>query len=198
MLISTLLLRALSCSACQWKSLQGSKVGYCKGLFFPGLDKPGNTSNPLGSKVTPVFVMQLSGLNTLGVSIARIDFAPGGQNPPNTHPRAAEILTVLEGTLYVGFVTSNPDNRLISRTLKKGDVLAIPQGFIHFQQNVGYGNAVAPATFGSQIPGVITIANAMFGANPPISDAVHAKAFQIDKKLVDKLQSSFWMIINNF
>ncbi|KAL4184543.1 hypothetical protein AMTRI_Chr10g1590 [Amborella trichopoda] len=141
-------------------------------FFFPGLDKPGNTSNPLGSKVTPVFVMQLLGLNTLGVSIARIDFAPGGQNPPNTHPRAAEILTVLEGTLYVGFVTSNPDNRLISRTLKKGDVLAIPQGFIHFQQNV---------------------ANAMFGANPPISNAVHAKAFQIDKKLVDKLQSSFWM-----
>ncbi|KAL4184541.1 hypothetical protein AMTRI_Chr10g1570 [Amborella trichopoda] len=175
------------------KVCKDPKLATAKDFFFPGLDKPGNTSNPLGSKVTPVFVMQLLGLNTLGVSIARIDFAPWGQNPPHTHPRASEILTVLEGTLYVGFVTSNPDNRLISKTLNKGDVFVFPQGLIHFQQNVGYGNAVALAAFGSQNPGVITIANAVFGSNPPISDAVLAKAFQIDKKLVDKLQSSFWM-----
>ncbi|XP_058005442.1 germin-like protein subfamily 1 member 11 [Hevea brasiliensis] len=64
-----------------------------------------------------------SGLNTLGISIARIDFAPyGGLNPPHIHPRATEILVVLEGTLYVGFVTSNP-NRLITKVLNAGDVL---------------------------------------------------------------------------
>ncbi|XP_077220643.1 germin-like protein 8-2 [Tasmannia lanceolata] len=160
-------------------------------FFFMGLDKPGNTSNPLGSKVTPVNVVQIPGLNTLGISMARIDFAPYGLNPPHTHPRATEILTVVEGTLYVGFVTSNPDNRLITKILQKGDVFVFPVGLIHFQRNAGHGNAVAIAALSSQNPGVITIANAVFGSNPPISDDVLAKAFQVDKKVVDYLQSVF-------
>ncbi|XP_077223870.1 putative germin-like protein 2-1 [Tasmannia lanceolata] len=167
------------------------KLAQAEDFFFTGLDKSGNTSNPLGSKVTPVNVLQIPGLNTLGISMARIDFTPYGLNPPHTHPRATEILTVLEGTLYVGFVTSNPDNRLITKILQKGDVFVFPVGLVHFQRNAGYGNAVAIAALSSQNPGVITIANAVFGSNPPISGDVLAKAFQVDKKVVDYLQSVF-------
>ncbi|ERN01876.1 hypothetical protein AMTRI_Chr06g175400 [Amborella trichopoda] len=114
------------------KVCKDPKLATANDFFFAGLDKPGNTSNPLGSKVNPVNVMQISKLNTLGISLARIDFAPGGKNPPHTHPRGTEIITVLEGTLYVGFVTSNPENRLISKTLNKGDVFVFPEGLIHF------------------------------------------------------------------
>ncbi|PKI38719.1 hypothetical protein CRG98_040897 [Punica granatum] len=71
-------------------------------FLFQGLNIPGNTNNKLGSKVTPVTVDQLPGLNTLGISLARIDFAPYGLNPPHTHPRGTEFLVVLEGELYVG------------------------------------------------------------------------------------------------
>ena len=123
--------------------------------------------------------------------MARVDYAPYGLNPPHTHPRATEILVVLKGTLYVGFVTSNPDNRLISKVLNKGDVFVFPISLIHFQLNVGHTNAVAIAALGSQNPGVITIANAVFGSNPPISADVLTKAFQLDKNVVDYLQSSF-------
>ncbi|KAF5177177.1 Germin-like protein [Thalictrum thalictroides] len=162
-----------------------------------GLNIPGNTSNQLGVFVTPATVAQLPGLNTLGISLVRIDYAPyGGLNPPHTHPRATEALVVLEGTLYVGFVTSNPENRLISKVLYEGDVFVFPQGLIHFQFNIGKTKAVAFAGLGSQNPGVITIANAVFGSNPPISDDVLAKAFQIDKKLVDYLQAQFWTKTN--
>ncbi|KAF9621460.1 hypothetical protein IFM89_021532 [Coptis chinensis] len=38
----------------------------------------------------------------------------------------------------------------------------------------------------------IPIAKSVFGSNPPISDDVLAKAFQIDKKTVDYLQAQFW------
>ncbi|KAL0405006.1 UNVERIFIED_CONTAM: putative germin-like protein 2-1 [Sesamum radiatum] len=69
---------------------------------FSGLHLPGNTKNPLGSTVTPVTVAQLPGLNTLGISMARLDFAPMGVIPPHFHPRATEILTVIEGSLEVG------------------------------------------------------------------------------------------------
>ncbi|RVW25747.1 putative germin-like protein 2-1 [Vitis vinifera] len=123
-----------------------------------GLRVPGNTSNKVGSMVTPANVAQIPGLNTLGISLARVDYAPYGLNPPHTHPRATEILTVLEGTLYL---------------------------------NVGKTKAVAIAALSSQNPGVITIANAVFGSKPAISADVLTKAFQVDKKVVDYLQSQF-------
>ncbi|CAN0900007.1 Putative germin-like protein 2-1 [Linum grandiflorum] len=158
---------------------------------FSGLHMSGDTSNAVGSRVTPVTVTQIPGLNTLGVSLVRIDFAPWGINPPHTHPRATEILTVIEGSLEVGFVTSNPENRLISKVLNKGDVFVFPIGLIHFQRNVGYGNAVAIAGLSSQNPGVITIANAVFGTKPDISSDILSKAFQVDKNVVQTLQSKF-------
>ncbi|KAK6916865.1 Cupin 1 [Dillenia turbinata] len=160
-------------------------------FFFSGLHLPGNTSNPVGSKVTPVTVVQIPGLNTLGISLARIDFAPRGINPPHTHPRGSEILTVIEGSLEVGFVTSNPENRLITKVLQKGDVFVFPIGLIHFQRNIGDGSAVAIAALSSQNPGVITIANAVFGSTPEISSDLLVKAFQVDKSVVNYLQSKF-------
>ncbi|CAO2176234.1 unnamed protein product [Urochloa humidicola] len=159
------------------------------------LDKPMDTTlNKVKSNVTLINAMKLPGLNTLGISMARIDYAPQGQNPPHTHPRATEILTVLEGSLYVGFITSNPDNKFFSKMLiNKGDVFVFPQGLIHFQFNPSYDKpAAAIAALSSQNPDAITIANAVFGSKPPIADDVLAKAFQVDKKVVDWLQAQFW------
>lgn len=97
------------------------------------LDKPMDTTkSKVGSNVTLINVMKLAGLNTLGISIARIDCTPRGQNSPHTHLHATEILTVLEGSLYVGFVTSNLENQFFSKMLNKGDVFVFPQGLIHF------------------------------------------------------------------
>ncbi|KAL6197092.1 hypothetical protein ACLB2K_032704 [Fragaria x ananassa] len=160
-------------------------------FFFSGLHLAGNTSNPAGSKVTPATVTQIPGLNTFGISLVRIDYAPMGINPPHTHPRATEILTVVEGSLEVGFVTSNPENRLISKVLQKGDVFVFPVGLAHFQHNVWNSNAVAIAALSSQNPGAITLANAVFGSKPDISADVLAKAFQVDKNIVFNFQEKF-------
>ena len=162
-------------------------------FFFSGLHVAANTSNKQGSAVTAANVVQIPGLNTMGISMVRIDYAPKGQNPPHTHPRATEILAVLEGSLYVGFVTSNPNNTLISKVLNKGDVFVFPEGLIHFQFNPVHDKpAVAIAALSSQNPGTITIANAVFGSKPPISDDVLAKAFQVEKGTIDWLQAQFW------
>ncbi|KAF2287474.1 hypothetical protein GH714_000794 [Hevea brasiliensis] len=126
---------------------------------FSGLNIPGNTANRVGSNVTLVNVDVLPGLNTLGISLARLDYAPnGGLNPPHIHPRGTEILVVVEGTL-------------------------------HF--NIAKTKAVAFAGLSSQNPGVITIADAIFGPDPPINPDVLAKAFQLDKDVVEKLQKLF-------
>ncbi|PQQ05240.1 germin-like protein subfamily 1 member 11 isoform X1 [Prunus yedoensis var. nudiflora] len=130
------------------------------------------------TKSAAVNVDNLLGLNTLGLSLARIDFAPNGLNPPHTHPRATEILVVLEGTLCWF--------RHIQR-----EWFVFPIGLIHFQLNVGKVNAVAFAGLSSQNPGVITIAKAVFGSQPPINPDVLAKAFQVDDNVVDYLQKQF-------
>ncbi|KAK0599560.1 hypothetical protein LWI29_006373 [Acer saccharum] len=174
------------------KFCKDPKLATPNDFFFSGLNIPKDTSNPIGSNVTQVNVAQIAGLNTLGVSLARIDYAPYGQNPPHTHPRASEILFVQEGTLYVGFVTSNPDNKLFTKVLNKGDVFVFPVGLIHFQFNIGKTNAVAFAGLSSQNPGVITIANAVFGSDPPINPDFLARAFQLDQKVVKSLQAKFW------
>ncbi|WRX23463.1 Cupin 1 - like 10 [Theobroma cacao] len=175
------------------KFCKDPKLAVADDFFYSGLNMPGNTSNPVGSNVTTVNVDQIPGLNTLGISLVRIDYAPyGGLNPPHTHPRGTEILVVVEGTLYVGFVTSNPENRLFTKVLYPGDVFVFPIGLIHFQFNIGKTEAVAFAGLSSQNAGVITIANAVFGSDPPINPDVLTKAFQLDKSMVAYLQSRFW------
>ncbi|KAK3421165.1 hypothetical protein EUGRSUZ_G01865 [Eucalyptus grandis] len=74
----------------------------------------------------------------------------------------------MEGTLHVGFITSNQlNNTLFTKVLTKGDV---------FVQNLG----------------LRTIANSVFGSKPPINVFVLTKAFQVDNKLINSLQAQNW------
>ena len=130
-------------------------------FFSDVLSLPGNTGNPVGSAVTAANVEKLPGLNTLGMSMSRVDYGPGGVNPPHTHPRATEIIFVLEGSLDVGFVTTS--GKLFARTVCKGELFVFPRGLVHFQRNNGGVNAVAISAFNSQLPGTQYLATAMFG-----------------------------------
>lgn len=152
------------------------------------LNKAGNTNNANSATVTAANVNNFAGLNTLGISMARIDFAKGGINVPHTHPRATEILFLAEGTLYVGFV-STTNNTLFATTLNKGDVFVFPKGLVHFQLNIGNYPAMAIAALSSQNPGVQQIAPALF--TPDINDQVLTKAFKITEQEVDNIQAKF-------
>ncbi|XP_057961857.1 germin-like protein subfamily 1 member 17 [Malania oleifera] len=163
-------------------------------FYASGIHTPSNTSNRLGSKVVMFDVETIPGLNTLGVSVARIDLAPDGVNPPHSHPRTSELLVVLEGTIYAGFITSTHEiSRLFWKELNKGDVFAFPMGLIHFQHNSGNTSAVALACYGSQRGGVVKVPNTIFGASPPIEVDVLTKAFQLDEKVVKHLQELSWL-----
>ncbi|PWA92018.1 germin-like protein 2-1 [Artemisia annua] len=160
-------------------------------FFSERLRNIGNTTNAFGFNVTMLNVNQFPGLNTLGISLARVDYAPWGLNPPHYHPRATEVITVMEGSLQVGFITSNPDNKFFTKRLEKGDVFIFPRTLIHFQQNVGNCYAAVLSSLSSQNPGAVTIGRAIFGSNPDIPDYILAKAFQVDKQVIDELQSHF-------
>lgn len=151
------------------------------------LAKAGATNNTYGSLVTAANVLKIPGLNTLGVSLSRVDYAPGGINPPHTHPRATEIVFVLEGELDVGFITTG--NVLISKTISKGEIFVFPKGLVHFQKNNAKEPASVLAAFNSQLPGTQSIALTLFTATPPVPDHVLTKAFQIGTKEVEKIKS---------
>jgi quercetin dioxygenase-like cupin family protein len=148
------------------------------------LATPGNTNNPLGSFVTPAAAGQFPGINTLGISMARLDFAKGGLVAPHTHPRATEIIFVVEGSLFVGFVSTN--GTLFPTTLHKGDVFVFPRGLLHFELNVCDGTATAIAALNSQNPGTQIQAVALF--NSGISEVVLEKAFGLGEKAVQKIE----------
>ncbi|KAL2892774.1 putative germin-like protein 2-1 [Bienertia sinuspersici] len=158
-------------------------------FIYKGFNIPGDTNNTQGANATLVDIARFPAVNTQGVSIARVDFAPFGLNTPHLHPRGSEIFAVMEGTLYAGFVTA--DDKLYDTIIKKGDIIVFPQGLVHFQFNIGKTDALAIASFGSQNPGRVNVANAVFGSNPRILDDVLTKGFQVDEMVVEKLRSQF-------
>ncbi|XP_042018978.1 germin-like protein subfamily 1 member 18 [Salvia splendens] len=165
--------------------------------YAAGLHKPHPITSPFGSKITMAFERQFPALNTQGLAMSRIDFAPRGLNPPHHHPRASEMIVVLQGMLYTGFLSTNPhdptaNGTLYAKILRPGDVFVFPRGLLHFQYNIGQDNAVAFVSFNSQNPGVVTPSRLLFGSEPPVYARVLADTFQIDEKMVEYLQSLRW------
>ncbi|CAH9078654.1 unnamed protein product [Cuscuta europaea] len=117
----------------------------------------------------------------------RDDFGPYGVSTPHFHPLATEVVTVLEGTVYVGFIDSR--NKLCAKMLLPGDIFVLPKGLIHFLYNTGHRNAAVFAAFGSQNPASIHLPNDIFGSDPPILPEILSKAFLLDKNVISRIQS---------
>uniref|UniRef100_A0A7N0TKE4 Germin-like protein n=1 Tax=Kalanchoe fedtschenkoi TaxID=63787 RepID=A0A7N0TKE4_KALFE len=149
-----------------------------------GLAAPGNTSNLIKAAVTPAFAAQFPGVNGLGLSIARLDLAPGGVIPMHTHPAGNELLVVTQGTICAGFISSA--NAVYLKTLSKGDIMVFPQGLLHYQLNVGKGEAQAFVSFSSQDPGLQILDFALFANDLP-TDLVSATTF-LDPAQIKKLK----------
>ncbi|PON88915.1 Germin [Trema orientale] len=152
---------------------------------YSGLSIAGNTTNIISAAVTPAFVAQFPGVNGLGLSIARLDLAPGGVIPFHTHPGASEILVVSRGAILAGFVSSA--NSVYVKALKKGEVMVFPQGLLHFQVNAGKSHANAFVSFNSPNPGLQILDFALFANNLP-SSLVEKTTF-LDHAQVKKLKA---------
>ncbi|KAI9125087.1 hypothetical protein K1719_003703 [Acacia pycnantha] len=147
------------------------------------LSKPGNTSSKFGFSTTPTNIINLPGLNTLGLVLVRIDIAANGIVPPHSHPRASEVTTCLQGTLLVGFIDTS--NRVFSQNLKPGESFVFPKGLIHYLYNIDSRKpALAISGLNSQNPGTQIESVATFASTPGVPDEVLAKAFQISQQEV--------------
>jgi quercetin dioxygenase-like cupin family protein len=158
-------------------------------FMFSGFQMAANVS-PGGIVITPGFAgVNFPGLNTLGLSLARIDYAKGGLVPAHTHPRATEVLYVLSGEVFMGFVDTA--GKLFAATLKAGEVFVFPRGLVHFQLETGKGSAASLSVLGAQNPGVQLIAPSLFGSTPTIPNEVLTKGFGITDKEVNVIKMNF-------
>ncbi|GJN25445.1 hypothetical protein PR202_gb13272 [Eleusine coracana subsp. coracana] len=131
------------------------------------LNHAGDLNNMVRSSVNMVTATEFPGLNTLGLSVARTDVAPGGAVLPHYHPRASEIMFVHGSNVVVGFFDTK--GRQFQKTLGEGDVFIFPRGLVHYIMNYGFGLATTFSVLNSQNPGVVGITHGMFA---PDSDVV--------------------------
>uniref|UniRef100_A0A0D9XGZ6 Germin-like protein n=1 Tax=Leersia perrieri TaxID=77586 RepID=A0A0D9XGZ6_9ORYZ len=140
---------------------------------------------PENFTVTKATAAEFPALNGQSVSYATLVFPSGSINPPHTHPRAAELLLLVDGALSVGFVDTA--NKLFAQELAVGDMFVFPKGMMHFQFNSGNKPAMAISAFGSAAAGVVSVPVTVFGSG--IDDAVLAKSFKTDVATIQKLKA---------
>ncbi|KAF7850405.1 hypothetical protein BT93_L5538 [Corymbia citriodora subsp. variegata] len=154
------------------------------------LSKPGNAkANHFGFNVTLTNIANLPGLNTMGLTMARIDIAGDGLVPLHSHPRASEVTICLKGVIGVGFVDTS--NRLFTQILRPGESFVFPKGLIHYLYNSDPKNsALAISGLSSQNPGAQIASIAAFMSKPEIPDEVLGKAFQITGQDIAKIRKN--------
>ncbi|XP_070031599.1 germin-like protein 9-3 [Nicotiana tomentosiformis] len=86
--------------------------------------------------------------------LAVLQFSGTGVNPPHTHPRAAELLFMVQRNLQVGLRDST--NKVYTRTLQFGDLFLFPKGLVHYQYNCDWNkSAIAVSATGSANAGTV-------------------------------------------
>jgi quercetin dioxygenase-like cupin family protein len=135
--------------------------------------------------VTKASMTEFPALNGQSVSYAMLKFPSESINPPHTHPRAAELLLVLDGALSVGFIDTA--GKPYTQDLAAGDMFVFPKGLVHYQSNPGQSPTVALSAFGSAVAGTVSVPVTAFGTG--VDDAVLAKSFKTDLSTVQKLKA---------
>ncbi|KAH9951608.1 RmlC-like cupin [Amylocystis lapponica] len=87
---------------------------------------------------------------------------PCGLNTPHTHPRATELLFLVNGSLTSGMVTET-GSRFITDTLSPGQAMVLPMGSIHFQQNNGCEPLMFVSALNNEDPGSNLVGQSFFG-----------------------------------
>ncbi|PSR87946.1 Germin-like protein [Actinidia chinensis var. chinensis] len=141
---------------------------------------------PTTFKVLKASMAEFPALNGQSVSSAVLQYPVGSVNPPHTHPRSAELLFLVGGSLEVGFVDTT--NKLFTQTLQAGDFFVFPKGLVHFQYNSDAKNpAVAVSAFGSASAGTVSVPSTVF--NTSIDDGILAKSFKTDIATIQKIKA---------
>ncbi|KAB2087781.1 hypothetical protein ERO13_A04G106033v2 [Gossypium hirsutum] len=141
---------------------------------------------PANFTILKASMVEFPALNGQSVSYAVLQYPASSLNPPHTHPRAAELLFLVDGSLEVGFVDTT--NKLFTQSLQAGDMFIFPKGLVHYQYNADPNNpAIAISSFGSANAGTVSLPKTLFATN--IDDTILAKSFKTDVSTIQALKA---------
>ncbi|TYI33551.1 hypothetical protein ES332_A04G141600v1 [Gossypium tomentosum] len=141
---------------------------------------------PANFTILKASLVEFPALNGQSVSYAVLQYPASSLNPPHTHPRAAELLFLVDGSLEVGFVDTT--NKLFTQSLQAGDMFIFPKGLVHYQYNADPNNpAIAISSFGSANAGTVSLPKTLFATN--IDDTILAKSFKTDVSTIQALKA---------
>ncbi|CAN6197750.1 unnamed protein product [Urochloa humidicola] len=165
----------------------GANPGNITGALFTYTGLRAAVTGPPAANFTVVkaSMAEFPVLNGQSVSFAVLSYPPGSVNPVHTHPRATELLLVVDGALSVGFVDTA--GKLFTQDLDTGDMFVFPKGTVHWQFNQENKPAKAFSAFGSAAAGLVSVPGTVFGT--AIDDTVLAKSFKTDEDTVRKLKA---------
>eukprot|EP00611_Tribonema_gayanum_P022692 TRINITY_DN460_c0_g1_i2.p1 TRINITY_DN460_c0_g1~~TRINITY_DN460_c0_g1_i2.p1 ORF type:complete len:243 (+),score=79.88 TRINITY_DN460_c0_g1_i2:358-1086(+) len=130
--------------------------------FTFNIDASKATTGNGGGSAQTLSAAQLPSLTGEKVAMVKLVLQPCGINLPHVHPRATEILYVIEAPaegVLTAFVEEN-GGRTIENTIVTGEAAFFPQGLTHVQVNMGCAPATMIAALGSDDFGVQTITSA--------------------------------------
>lgn len=70
-----------------------------------------------------------------GIAVQALDLREGAIREPHVHPNANQLDYCIAGSARVGIV--GPEGKTRIMELKKGDISFVPQGYLHWIENVG-------------------------------------------------------------
>jgi oxalate decarboxylase/phosphoglucose isomerase-like protein (cupin superfamily) len=152
-------------------------------IFNLAQSEPAQQGN--GGTARVATVSQLPSLSGEGVSHTLFNLEPCGMNVPHSHPRATEILFVIDAEdLQVGFVEENGGRFIVNR-ISTGFSTFFPRGLIHYQINLSCKKATYISSLNSEDPGVISVA----GQTLMFPNFVLSGTLGIPESGVDKLRN---------
>lgn len=165
-----------------------SNMSFVDGAFFTftAMRSLVGAEPPTAFKVLKASMAEFPALNGQSVSYAVLQYPVATPNPPHTHPRSAELLFLVDGSLEVGFVDTT--NKLFTQTLQTGDLFVFPKGLVHFQYNADAQKpALAFSAFGSANAGTVSLPNTLFTTG--IDDNILAQSFKTDIATIQALKA---------
>ncbi|KAI5073051.1 hypothetical protein GOP47_0011064 [Adiantum capillus-veneris] len=140
----------------------------------------GDVTHGAGGTRVGLNISLFPAMESQGLTYVMFQAKPCGINLPHTHPRASEMLTLIQGgPLQVGFVDSNGNAHV--DVMHEGDVTIFPRGLLHFELNIGEETAHFVSALDSENPGTLMGAGALFQL------PIRALAASMNQHVVDML-----------
>eukprot|EP00457_Paulinella_chromatophora_P005776 gb/GEZN01005793.1/.p1 GENE.gb/GEZN01005793.1/~~gb/GEZN01005793.1/.p1 ORF type:complete len:380 (-),score=34.59 gb/GEZN01005793.1/:611-1645(-) len=139
-----------------------------------------NPNTGVGGTIQARNSLNTPALQGQGIALSFFTLQPGGENLPHYHPRATELLFVIEGTILVGFTDTAARN--FQNVVQAGQATVFPRAMLHFQRNIGQTTAKYISMLNSENPGVMSFPRVLY----PLEDIGLSNAF---RESVDEIRN---------